>query len=789
MLSDLEEAISRSKAPSGLSRRGGSLRVDPYAMAAENGATSYLYGPHANERELALEQYQYYNSHVYSAIQIIARRISAQPLLVARVGKPRDKRRSLKAYLDDGFSKYQDLPQHVKTVAPEDLELLPSHPIIDTLQSPNELMTRSSMLNDTIASWCVTGRSFWIITDNPEGRFDFVCVPTTWIESDHEKQDDKLIAKWLLCPFGSSTQDQVSIPNSRVVQFFFPDPSDPFGAISPLQAQSRSVLSDEAISITQYKIFKNSINPGHAVFVGEAATGDGKRQMKLEPYQRRQLMTWLRQEFAGAERFGSPIILDAIIRDLKPLMNKPIEMSFRESASFVKTRLYEGFGVNPISAGQVEGSNRASSGVADHHLVSNTINPMLNMMGEILTVKALPVFNRNGENLKAWFAPCEAYDPDLTLKKFDLGMKYGAVTRNELRVQVFGLPAREGMDDVSVSNRVVNTPAGERMEPDAPPPEEFPEPDNDNIASHRLSFQKAGDVKRSDDRTKDVLNLRTKDGTVARWLKTHGEAERSMVKPLAKFIHDQVESAASKLASIPGPISAEEILHSDAWTDTLKSMIRPHLLEQGYAGAVLQYVEHKQAKSGPFDFSLPPHVDTAINNAIDDILGYGYWNDISETTLKDIAKQLRDGLDANETTAQLANRIRDSLGVEYYSNRASFIARTESTASLNCGQNAALDQLAEDGIVDKKEWLNIVDDDTRPAHLAMEGEKAIVPVNEPFDVGGYPAMYPGDPQLPASQRTNCRCSLAGVLADAYNGKSHGMSVCPVHPRGSNGSAH
>lgn len=765
-------------------RRSGTLNVDPYAMAADYGASSYLYGPHANEKELAMEQYQYNRDHVYSATQIIARRMSAQPMLVARVGKPKDKRRSLKAFIDGGFAKYDALPQHVKQVSPEDLELLPSHPLLDTLSAPNELMTRSIMLNVTVSSWCITGRAFWIITDNDSGGYDLVSVPSTWMEMNHENVDGKLWSKWTLRPLGSSTQAEVTIPGDRVVQFYFPDPSDPFGAISPLQAQSRSVLTDEAINITQYKMFKNSINPAHAIFVGEAATGDGKRQMKLEPFQRRQLMTWIRQEFQGAEQFGKPIILDAIIRDIKNLMNKPMEMSFRESAAFVKTRVYEGFGVNPISAGQVEGSNRASSGVADWHLVSNTLNPMLNMMGEIITVRAVPIFQRGSEKIKAWFAPCEAYDPDLTLRKYDIGLKYGFVTRNEGRAGLFGLPPREGMDDVGVSNRYTIEEAGPRINPDSPTPEEEPEPENE-VVPKNLTFVPAGRIKGSIEGpvAPDRTTLRTKDGKVARWLKTHGEAERSMVKPLASFIRDQVESAASKLESIPGPSSAEEILHPDAWTETLKSMIRPHLLEQGYAGAALQYVEHKPTKAGPFDFKLPPHVDTAINQAIDDILGYGYWNDISETTLKDIAKQLRDGLDANETTAQIAERIRDSLGVEYYANRAAAIARTETTCALGAGENAALEQLAADGVVDHKEWLNIRDNDTRPSHLAMEGEKAIVAVDEPFDVGGYPAMYPCDPSLPASQRVNCRCGMAGVVADAYSGKSNGTSGCPIHSKG------
>lgn len=778
MLSTLERTLTAaSSVATQLARRSNNVRIDPYAMAVEPGSSSY-YGPHANDSTLAQEQYQYNAGHVYSAIQIIARRISKQPLLMARVGKPKDKRRSLKSYIENGFAKYELLPQHIKSVAPEDLEIIQNHPLLDAIQWPNELMTRSIMLNVTIASWCVTGRAFWIITDTDNGGHDLVSVPSTWLTPDHQDDKGKLVSQWLLRPIGASEEAEIVIPGNRVVQFYFPDPSDPFGAISPLQAQARSILTDDSISTTQYKMFKNAINPGMAVMVGEAATGDGKRQMKLDPFQRRQLMTWIKQEFQGAEQFGQPIILDAIIRDVKQLMNKPMEMSFKESGSWVKTRIFEGFGVNPISAGQVEGSNRASSGVADHHMVSNTVNPMLDMMGEIVTVKAVPIFARGNDRIKAWFAPCEAYDPDLTLKKYDLGLKYGFVTRNEGRVGLFGLPPREGMDDVAISNRVVNQPAGELSDPDSPTPASEPDPDRDPDEIKSLSFVPAGKIRDTSDEP-ELRSVKKAKSPHSRWLKVHGEYERAMAKPLSAFIRDQVETAASKIETLPHSLTAADVIAPELWTDALKIIVKPFLTEQGYAGAALQLVELKSHKATGFDFHLPANITNAVNDAIDGILDYGYWDGISETTLDDIARQLKLGLQNNETNQELAERVRDALGVEYYTGRAAAIARTETTGAMNCGQFTALNELAEEGIVESKEWLPILDSDTRDAHYEMTGERAIVPVNEPFDVGGYPAMYPGDPSLPARLRVNCRCALNGVIGDVKGAKRK-VPLCSGH---------
>lgn len=56
-----------------------------------------------------------------------------------------------------------------------------------------------------------------------------------------------------------------------------------------------------------------------------------------------------------------------------------------------------------------------------------------------------------------------------------------------------------------------------------------------------------------------------------------------------------------------------------------------------------------------------------------------------------------------------------------------------------------------------KRWRTMGDQYVRPAHVATENQT--VPVSHPFDVVGFPAMYPGDPSLPPSLRINCRCRI------------------------------
>jgi hypothetical protein len=45
-----------------------------------------------------------------------------------------------------------------------------------------------------------------------------------------------------------------------------------------------------------------------------------------------------------------------------------------------------------------------------------------------------------------------------------------------------------------------------------------------------------------------------------------------------------------------------------------------------------------------------------------------------------------------------------------------------------------------------------------PRHELYEGlDEQTVALDEPFDVGGFPAAYPGDPSLPPEESVGCRC--------------------------------
>lgn len=92
--------------------------------------------------------------------------------------------------------------------------------------------------------------------------------------------------------------------------------------------------------------------------------------------------------------------------------------------------------------------------------------------------------------------------------------------------------------------------------------------------------------------------------------------------------------------------------------------------------------------------------------------------------------------------------------------RAEAIARTETLRSLHAGQDEALKQAIEQGILVESQvmtvWRTARDERVRATHAEMDGQKRAFGV--PFDSpSGAKLLYPGDPDAPASETINCRC--------------------------------
>lgn len=126
--------------------------------------------------------------------------------------------------------------------------------------------------------------------------------------------------------------------------------------------------------------------------------------------------------------------------------------------------------------------------------------------------------------------------------------------------------------------------------------------------------------------------------------------------------------------------------------------------------------------------------------------------------------EIADGVNAGENVPRIAERVDSVLatsGSERWRNRAQIIAITETTRAYGAGTTAAgLEQSRITGRLLQKRWRTEHDDRVRAAHRAVDG--VTIPLYQPFNVGGYPMLFPGDPMGPADEVVNCRCDMVIV---------------------------
>ena len=125
--------------------------------------------------------------------------------------------------------------------------------------------------------------------------------------------------------------------------------------------------------------------------------------------------------------------------------------------------------------------------------------------------------------------------------------------------------------------------------------------------------------------------------------------------------------------------------------------------------------------------------------------------------LRNVLQRLVKNPDFNSMNERQQQRILRQKFNGLSKTNAQRIVRTESTLAANYAtQQTAIDTFGINNL--EKEWFAALDERTRPAHAAANGQ--VVEAKEPFNVGGEELMMPGDSSGSPKNVINCRCSSA-----------------------------
>lgn len=207
------------------------------------------------------------------------------------------------------------------------------------------------------------------------------------------------------------------------------------------------MIADEKIQLAQEAFFGNSIFPRYAFKVGDPADdgdGDDDGPPTLESHQRKALETLIAQTWQGAQRAGKPIVLDALIKDMKRISATAEEMDFKESGKITYGRITQGIGTHPFVMGEVENANRASSSVARRHFGDFTLNPRCDLLSRVLTKRLGPLEAGPNEELVIWVEPYTPDDREQRREDWRLLAQTMSCSHNELRAGLLGLGSMPG---------------------------------------------------------------------------------------------------------------------------------------------------------------------------------------------------------------------------------------------------------------------------------------------------------------------------------------------------------
>lgn len=742
-------------------RVGGRSLESAAALASVAGYSRQGYGDGMNAAEL----YNHNQGYSYAIIRTIANRIARQPVRVARFDKPKKSKSGPRGLKRATRTQIASAPREIKSDLEQgSVQLYETHPILDALRRPNPIMVAHTMMFVTVCALEIVGRAFWWLRPSDDGeRKEIWPIPPHWVEPIHT--DDELFAGWSVMPGGVGPP--IVVPPGEMVYFYYPDPADPLSSLSPMRAGQRTIMSDEAVEESQRKTFVNSLAPKLAVTVGQMAEASGvtpAAQPVLTREQRRALRTLLKQEYRGVSNEGEMLILDGFIRDIKPIYPAPKEMDYLQSGQTTQERLAKIWGMNPISMGQT-GANRAESAVADDHFCSNVVNPRIILLSQTMSRGLVDYFGGDESDI-VYMEPAVAEDVEFELTKNTELLDRGVINRNEVR-SAYGKPPLEDGDNAFIrqggggrGDQGGAADGGDEGDEDGDGEDRggaaAPHGAVPVVVDESSAPKKSARVKRHRPNPSAAEVLGRKE-VVKFWLKREAGFERQARDSVSAVAARLGESAARQMAgSLPGSAdpsaTAAAAFDADSWERELTSAAAPLFRAAAEWAAVAEWqlnakpMGRRQTADGPHPRTLAYSAGAWAAK----LSSRTYWAGVMSAARKRAAAAVLSALTAGsnpESAARTAVEVASAVVASAAANRVQ--------AAVESGRDAAYQHLVRRGIVTGREWVAVKDGKTRHDHRHADGQ--VVTGHDLFTVGGERARFPGDPNLTAKQRVNCRC--------------------------------
>lgn len=447
MTSAVERALIRSRAVSGLAH---DLVTKAKGSGGFSGFDVGSGGDSFANQGASRRRYQLFRGWTHAAINALAMKAAQQPLIVGRL-KNSGKTKPLSG------SKIR-MPGSIKSMTTgKEVDIDPDHELVDWLNNPNAMQQRAQFVYSFVANMCLTGWGFVASgkgkDEDKKDRFNFYSVPTTWVRPDHK---DGPFSKFYIADPNQANAAEAKPLDRRQVGFAqFPNPSDPLGAMSIVQAQQQAIQIDDNIQTSQTVFFDNAVFPSAIVTVGKNPTGSSNEgfRPRLEPTQRRAIYAAIKKFCSGTSNYGNPVIIDGLIEKVERLSSTQNEIGWERSEKAVRSRILSGFGTHPFTLAEEMAGSYAQAAIVQS-LLCDRVNFFIDALSNLMT--RLCRFMLDQKDLLVYWEEAEARDPQLDATIMAAARARNDLSRNEFRAW-FGYPPIEEDDGKQIDKQMIQT--------------------------------------------------------------------------------------------------------------------------------------------------------------------------------------------------------------------------------------------------------------------------------------------------------------------------------------------
>lgn len=629
------------------------------------------------------------------------------------------------------------IPLEVYDKGPDgELTKVENHPLQLLLNKPNDEQPRDDFMEAWVSFLMLSGNSYVEMN----GPSDNGPPTELWLWRPERVEivpGEESIKEIRLNVNGSA----VSLPYERALHTKLFHPTNDYFGLTPLQIAMRTVDMDNSTTDWNTTLVQNYAAPGGIL----SAPADAR----ISEPERRRITRTIRRLFGGKRNAGKTHLVEGGLQ-WQQLGLSPKDMDFIDSRKMTREEICAVYGVPPQIVGVQDKSTYNNYAEARLSLYQDTVLPTVDKLVSTINHKLAPLY---GERTIVGYdkSKVEALQESAN-EKYERVSNAIALTLNERRAELGSDPVEGGdvfiiprnvvlMNENGESVELAST-AEQSMKPKEPPKEEPPPEPEEKDA---LSIVKQAE-----------LNLRRKMSA-----DTFNESVDQYSEKAAKVIAKRFEEEHKKIADyLKGVESIEDVKQSDL--DAILSLEKDEWLAMMIAlysdfAKTMYDRERKSLKSQAIELSvkfddydfgdITEQMKEYIRIAAGDSITY-----IEEWTRQEIRSILSEAFEEGWAMSAVVREMRQLYFDDFMAHRSYRIARTEMMAAASYGKQQGVLSL---DLPINKTWIATNDNRTRISHVLASGQTK--DVKEYYDVDSYPAMFPGDPILPAKERIHCRC--------------------------------